>query len=55
MTVQATGDFDAAQRILDTRGIVAPAVQRALDRLEHIPIDIQPRFVTAEALAAAAP
>ena len=55
MTVQATGDFDAAQRILDTRGVVAPAVQQALDRLEHVPIDIQPRFVTAEALAAAAP
>ena len=52
MTVQATGDFDAAQRILETRGVVTPAVRQALDRLGHIPIDIQPRFVTAEALAA---
>ncbi len=52
MTVQATGDFDAAQRILETRGVVSPAVRQALDRLGHIPIDIQPRFVTAEALAA---
>ena len=52
MTVQATGDYDAARRMLDTRGVVAPAVRRALDRLDHVPIDIQPRFVTAEALAA---
>ena len=52
MTVQATGDFDAAQRILETRGVVTPAVRQALERLGHIPIDIQPRFVTAEALAA---
>ena len=55
MTVQATGDFDAAQRMLETRGVVTPAVRQALDRLGHIPIDIQPRFVTAEALAAGAP
>ena len=54
MTVQATGDFEAAERILATRGVVTPAVRRALDRLGHIPIDIQPRFVTAEALAAGA-
>ena len=52
MTVQATGDYEAAQRILETRGVVTPAVRQALDRLGHIPIDIQPRFVTAEALAA---
>ncbi len=52
MTVQATGDLEAAQRILETRGVVSPAVRQALDRLGHIPIDIQPRFVTAEALAA---
>ena len=52
MTVQATGDLAAAQRILETRGVVTPAVRQALDRLGHIPIDIQPRFVTAEALAA---
>ena len=54
LTVQATGDFDAARRILETRGVVTPAVRQALDRLGHIPIDIQPRFVTAEALATGA-
>ena len=53
MTLQATGDFEAAEQILDTRGVVRPAVQRVLDRLSGIPIDIQPRYVTADALATA--
>ena len=53
MTLQATGDFDAAEQILDTRGVVRPEVQRVLDRLSGIPIDIQPRYVTADALATA--
>ena len=54
MTLQATGDFDAAEQILDTRGVVRPEVQRVLDRLRDIPIDIQPRYVTVDALATAA-
>ena len=54
MTVQATGDFDAAERILETRGVVRPEVQRVLDRLRGIPIDIQPRFVSADGLTRAA-
>jgi len=51
MTVQATGDFEAAERILETRGVVRPEVQLVLDRLRDIPIDIQPRFVSIAALA----
>ena len=51
MTVQATGDFDAAQRILETRGVVRPEVQRVLERLRGIPTDIEPRFVSAAELA----
>ena len=53
MTLQATGDFEAAEQILDIRGVVRPEVQRVLDRLSGIPIDIQPRYVTADALATA--
>ena len=51
MTMQATGDLDAAARMLDTRGVVRPEVQRVLDRLSGVPIDIQPRYVTANAPA----
>ena len=51
MTIQARGDYDEANRVLETLGIVRPEVQRMLDRLGGIPIDIQPRYVTADALA----
>jgi len=51
MTIQATGDFEAAERLLEARGVVRPEVQRVLDRLSAIPTDIQPRYVTAAALA----
>ena len=51
MTIQAQGDYDEANRVLETLGVVRPEVQRILDRLANIPIDIQPRYTTAEALA----
>ena len=55
MTIQATGDFDAAERILRTHGVVRPEVEQMLNRLNTIPIDIQPRFVTAHSLTSATP
>ena len=51
MTIQAQGDYDEANRVLETLGVVRPEVRRILDRLANIPIDIQPRYTTAEALA----
>ena len=51
MTIQAEGDYDEANRVLETLGVVRPEVQRVLDRLRNVPIDIQPRYVTAEQLA----
>jgi hypothetical protein len=32
-------------------GVVRPALQKALDRLQEIPTDIEPIFVTADELA----
>ena len=52
MTIQAHGDYDAAVEVLETLGIVRPEVQRVLDRLGDVPVDIRPRYVTAEAPAA---
>ena len=51
MTIQATGDIEAAEAILETRGVVRPEVQDVLNRLSGIPIDIQPNYVTANILA----
>jgi hypothetical protein len=31
-------------------GVVRPEVKKALDKLESIPVDIEPRFVTADQL-----
>ena len=52
MTIQAQGDYAEATQLLETLGVVRPDVQRMLDRLGGVPIDIQPRYTTVEALAA---
>jgi hypothetical protein len=50
MTIQGAGDRAAARALLD-RGVIRPEVRQVLDRLGKIPVDIAPRFPTAEALA----
>ena len=50
MTMQATGSYAEAKRMIDTMAVMRPPIQRVLDRLTAIPIDIAPRFVTADAL-----
>ena len=52
MTIQANGDYVAAKDLLDTLGVVRPEVQNLLDRLQNTPVDIEPNFMTAEALLA---
>jgi hypothetical protein len=50
MTIQATGDYAAAQALLRRMGVVRPEVQRVLDKLTNIPVDIEPNFATAKKL-----
>ncbi|MGI9088640.1 MAG: dipeptidyl-peptidase 3 family protein [Chthoniobacterales bacterium] len=50
MTMQAEGRYDRAKEMQARLGIIRPEVQRALDKMGKIPIDIEPRFPTAEAL-----
>ena len=50
MMIQAEGDYAAAKALGDRLGVVRPAVQRALDRLSDIPVDIEPQFKTADQL-----
>jgi hypothetical protein len=52
MTLQAEGSYAKASAMLKGLGVVRPEVQKVLDRLAGVPVDIAPRFVTAEALAA---
>jgi hypothetical protein len=52
MTMQAEGDYARAKALGDRLGVVRPEVQKALDKLNAVPVDIEPRFTTAIQLAA---
>jgi hypothetical protein len=49
MTMQARGDYAAAKQMMEA-GVVRPPVQAVLDKLKDVPVDIEPRFVTADSL-----
>jgi hypothetical protein len=53
MTMQANGDYAAAKTMLDTLAVIRPPVQAVLDKLKDVPVDIEPRYVTAQQLEAA--
>jgi len=50
LTLQANGDYAGAERLLKRMVVLRPEVQGVLDRLQGVPVDIRPRFVTADAL-----
>jgi len=52
MTIQAEGDYAKAKALGERLGVVRPPVQKALDRLTAVPVDIEPRFTTAAQLSA---
>jgi hypothetical protein len=51
LTLEALGDYDGAKKMLDELGVMRPALSQAFARLEGIPTDIEPIFVTAEELS----
>ncbi|MGA9798947.1 MAG: hypothetical protein WBQ68_08040 [Terriglobales bacterium] len=51
LTLEAHGDYAGAKKLQDELGVVRPAVQKALDRLQEIPTDVELNFVTADELA----
>jgi hypothetical protein len=52
MTVQAAGDGAKAAEMLRARAVIRPEVKTVLNRLAKVPVDIEPRFPTAEKLLA---
>jgi len=50
MTIQAEGDYAKAKALGDRMGVVRPEVQKALEKLSGIPVDIEPQFKTADQL-----
>jgi hypothetical protein len=53
LTLEAAGDYAKAKDLLERMAVVRPPVQRVLDRLKAVPVDIEPQYVTARELAAA--
>ncbi len=51
LTLEAQGDYAGAKKLQDEMGVVRPALRKSLDRLQGIPTDIEPIFVTADELA----
>jgi Peptidase family M49 len=51
LTLEAEGNYAGAKQMLDSLGVLRPVLKRAFERLHDIPTDIEPVFVTAEALA----
>jgi len=50
MELQGRGDRAQAEALLSKLGVVRPEVQKVFDRLKAVPVDIEPRFVTADEL-----
>jgi hypothetical protein len=50
MTLQVEGSYAKAKAMIEKLGVVRPPVQKVLDRLTDVPVDIEPKFVSAEKL-----
>jgi hypothetical protein len=50
MTLEAEGNYAGTKDLIARLGIVRPEIQKALDKLQHVPVDIEPKFTTAEKL-----
>jgi Peptidase family M49 len=51
LTIEATGDYAGAKKMLDKLGVLRPSVAKAIARLHDIPTDIDPVDQTADRLA----
>jgi hypothetical protein len=53
LTLEATGDYAGTKKLMSEMMVLRPEVQKALERLKGVPTDIEPVFVTADALTPA--
>ena len=53
LTLEATGDYAGAKKMMEALSVIRPVVQKAIDRMQNIPTDIEPVFVTADKLSPA--
>ncbi|MEJ2085321.1 MAG: peptidase [Acidobacteriota bacterium] len=50
LVLQATGDYEGTERFLETYGHPSAELLAAVERLDAVPVDIRPRYPTAEEL-----
>ena len=50
MTIQGEGSYAKSKELIERLGVLRPPVQAALDRLTSVPVDIEPKFTTADRL-----
>jgi len=55
LTLEAQGDYEGAKKMRDEIGVIPPLLRNAFDRLQGIPTDIEPVFVTADELTSDKP
>ncbi|MFN7947795.1 MAG: hypothetical protein U0Z53_20770 [Blastocatellia bacterium] len=48
LTIEAEGSYDKAKALLDKYAVIRPVMQKALDRLKDVPVDIEPKFPLAQ-------
>jgi hypothetical protein len=51
MTLQAHGDYAGVKQLFDKMVVIRPEVQKVIDKLANVPVDIAPKFTTAAELA----
>jgi len=51
LTLEATGDYAGTQKMMAELGVLRPEVKKAIDRMDKVPTDNEPVFVTAESVA----
>ena len=53
LTLQAEGSYEKAKAMLDKYGVIRPPMQKALDNLSDVPVDIEPKFTLAQNVSVA--
>ncbi|MEP7271982.1 MAG: hypothetical protein ABI882_10800, partial [Acidobacteriota bacterium] len=53
LTIEAEGSYEKAAAMIDKYAVVRPAMQKALDRLKDVPVDIEPGYPLARNASAA--
>jgi hypothetical protein len=44
LTIEAEGNYDKAKALLTKYAVIQPSMQKALDKLGNVPVDIEPTF-----------